>query len=169
MNSEGKGRLSVNSKTYIFTYFSALDSEESKWVLGLNFPFQDEETFELDWSRNSKMNFKTSIDTKILKENTNIDPAQLDLFISSLGESLKDIIKLKSRSKSNLTYKWMVDKNSLFGESRSKKTSVKFTNVNNEGFFGLIDFSYNKKENQSFRIEFILKECFEQRLNTEKA
>ena len=44
------------------------------------------------------MKFETTIDTKILKENSNIDPAQLDEFIKALGESLKDIVKLKNKA-----------------------------------------------------------------------
>lgn len=160
MNSEGRGRLSINSKKYLFTYFSALESEVSKWTLGLSFPFQAEEIFELDWSEDSQMKFKTSIDTKILKENSNINPAQLDEFMKSLGESLKDIIKLKSNKKSKLAYQWRVEKNSLYGESRKDKTSVMFTNINSEGFFGLIDFSYSGDQ-QNFKIEFILQDCFE--------
>lgn len=161
MNNEGKGRLSINGKKYVFTYFSALSNEDSKWTLGLSFPFQDEEIFELDWSEDNKMKFNTSIDDKILRENSNIDPRELDKFISSLGLSLQDIIRLKSKSNSKLSYQWIVQKNSLKGHNKSNKTEVEFTNINNDGYFGLIQFDYLKQAKQNFKIEFILNECFE--------
>lgn len=163
MNSEGRGRLSINGKKYVFTYFSALSNEDSKWTLGLSFPFQDEELFELDWSENKKMKFKTSIDDKILRENSNIDPNELDQFIKSLGLSLQDIIKLKSKDNSRLTYSWKVQKNSLEGENKTKQTQVNFTNINTNGYFGLIEFDYQKQAEQNFKIEFILNECFEKK------
>ena len=98
LNNDGRGRLTVNQKKYVFTYFSALENDDAKWVLGLSFPFQEEEIFELDWSENSKMKFNTSSDSKILKENTNINPQELDRFINAIGSALKDVINLKQKS-----------------------------------------------------------------------
>ena len=168
MNSEGRGRLTINNKKYVFSYFSALDSKYSKWTLGLSFPFQDEETFELDWSENQKMKFKTSLDTKILRENSQINPEVLEAFISSLGSSLKDIIKLKETDK-KLTHEWWVEKNSLYGTNSKKKSKMSFTNLDTEDKFGLIKFEYLNNTKQNFKIEFILKECFEKKLDKEKA
>lgn len=159
MNSEGRGRLTINKSKYLFSYFSSLDSEHSKWTLGLSFPFQDEETFELDWSENGKMKFQTSLDNKILRENSQINPLELEQFITSLGSSLKDIIKLKANSK-KLSHFWRVDKNNLVGQSFDKQGVMTFTNLNNKNF-GLIQFEYKKESDQAFKIEFILQECFE--------
>ena len=168
MNSEGRGRLTINNKKYVFSYFSSLESKYSRWTLGLSFPFQDEETFELDWSENQKMKFKTSLDTKILRENSQINPEALELFITSLGNSLKDIIKLKGIDK-KLTHRWWVEKNSLYGTNPNKKSKMSFTNLDTENKFGLIKFEYLNNTKQNFKIEFILKECFETKLDKEKA
>lgn len=167
MNSEGRGRLSINKRKYLFSYFSSLDSEHSKWLLGLSFPFQDEETFELDWSENETMKFKTSLDTKILRENSQVNPMELENFIGSLGHALKDIIKLKANEK-KLSHFWRVEKNSLIGVARNKKGKMTFTNLNSHNF-GLIQFEYQKDSDQAFKIEFILQECFETKLEDNKA
>ena len=169
LNNEGRGRLTVNQKKYVFTYFSALEKDDSKWILGLSFPFQDEEVFELDWSENQKMKFNTSIDSKILKENSNINPTELELFINSIGLALKDVIKLKNYSNQKLAYNWNVNKNSFIGTSKARKMKVRFDNLVKGHHFGLIELEYVKDKDQSFKFEFILSECFEKEALDSKA
>ena len=165
MNSEGKGRLTVKNKKYIFTYESFLDEDQAKWVLTLDFPLRSEETFELDWSKNGKMHFKSSIDTKILRENKEVDPKELDRFVSSIGHFLKDIIKLRSYSKKKLRNKWKLDKKSLNSISRSKRSKMLFTNINNENYFGLMTVSYEGKGDQSYKMDFIVRKCFKNQVS----
>ena len=159
-NSEGKGRLTVKNKKYIFSYESFLEEEQAKWKLVLDFPLRPEESFELDWSQNNKMKFKSTIDTKILRENKNINPKELDYFVSSIGHFFKDIILLRNGNKADLKNKWHLKKNSLFASSKSKRAKMKFSNLTSENYFGLMNVSYIGKEKQTYKLDFIVRKCF---------
>jgi len=165
MHSEGKGRLTVKNQKYIFTYESFLEEDRARWVLTLDFPLRSEETFELDWSKNGKMHFKSTIDTKILRENKEVDPKEIDLFVSSIGHFLKDIIKLRTQSKEKLANKWKLDKKSLIGQSRSKRSEMLFTNLNSEKYFGLMSVSYKGNDEQSYKMDFIVRKCFKNQVS----
>lgn len=160
INSEGKGRLTVKGNKYIFSYESYLEEEQAKWQLVLDFPLRSEESFELDWSRDNKMRFKSTIDSKILRENKEINPKELDYFVSSIGYFLQDIIKLTGDKKKKLKNGWRVNKDTLVAMSRSKRGKMEFTNLNSENYFGLMSVSYMGKGKQKYKLDFIVRKCF---------
>lgn len=160
LDSEGRGRLTVQSSTYIFKYYSELDQKYGKWSLGLDFPMQEEEVFELDWSENGKMKFTTSIDNKILNENSKIDPKELDRFTKYMGYFLKDLMHLKNGKEKQLKFKWHTTRKKLTGENRNKRAVIDFENVDSAGYFGLMSIEYRGRKSQNYKMEFVLSKCF---------
>jgi hypothetical protein len=160
LDGEGHGRLGVKSSSYVFRYYSELDIKYGKWSLGLDFPLQEEELFEIDWSENNKMKFTTSIDDKILKENSEINPKELNRFTKYIGYFLKDLVRLKTNSKKKLKFKWKTTKKKLIGSSKSRKAMISFENLDASGYFGLMTIEYRGKLKQNYKIEFVVSKCF---------
>lgn len=160
MNSEGQGRLIVNNQKYRFGYDSLIEKDNHKWSLELDFPLRPAETFELDWSRNGKMKFNSSIDQKILRENKGINPKELDKFIKSIGHFLKDLVRLQSNKDEKLAYNWYIEGNKLLAMSPKKHSRLKFEKVDADGYFEKMSISYKAQKDQSYKMELILNKCF---------
>ena len=152
LTSAGKGRLAVGDKKYIFSYESALDKEAANWKLALDFPLQKTELFELDWSENEKVQFTSSIDDKILKENSKINPQALETFTSSIGKLIQQIISVEDKGMKNLNYfSWESTQKTLVATNKDN-FKAKFTNMTGNQYFGLMPISYVNSNNQNFRI-----------------
>lgn len=160
LTSAGKGRLAVGDKKYIFSYESALDKEAANWKLALDFPLQKTELFELDWSENEKVQFTSSIDDKILKENSKINPQALETFTSSIGKLIQQIISVEDKGMKNLNYfSWESTQKTLVATNKDN-FKAKFTNMTGNQYFGLMQISYVNSNNQNFRMDLVVKECF---------
>jgi hypothetical protein len=167
LSGEGKGRLGVNNNKYVFQYESGLNLEEANWKLALNFPLQKSELFELDWSKNGKVEFSSSIDERLLKENGKVNPRSLEFFTSSIGKLIQEIIELnkqKSNGKvhSKIFFRWQKTKKELSVINKKKNFKAVFTNMIGQQYFGLIKMSYIDKKKQKFRMDLVVKNCFQQ-------
>ena len=164
LSGEGKGRLGVNNKKYIFQYESGLDLEYANWKLALNFPLQKSELFELDWSENGKVKFSSSIDQRILRENDAIDPHSFDFFTRSIGQLIQEIISLKEATTRGGTreskFQWKQSKKILSVTNSKENFTANFSNMVGDEYFGLIKMSYIDSKKQNFRMDLIVKTCF---------
>lgn len=164
LSGEGKGRLSVHGSRYVFSYENLLDLEHNHWILGLDFPLRNQETIELDWSNPKKVKFKTSIESKILQEQKDIDPRELNLFIQSFGSLLRDIVTFKAdENKQDSVMKWSINKKQLSAISHNGKIQARFENLDASGHFKLSSFIYTDLDSKTekYKIEFVLGECTE--------
>ena len=48
LSSEGKGILNVGGSRYSFSFESMWEKEEDRWLLGLDFPLQEQQVLVLD-------------------------------------------------------------------------------------------------------------------------
>lgn len=176
LSSEGKGRLGIDDKKYIFQYESVLDLEHANWKLALNLPLQKSEIFELDWSQNNQVKFSSTIDEKILRENNRVNPTSLEFFTQSIGRLIQEIISLNNpqqldshglgaelRPQSHFV--WEQTKKSLFVrnrivENKNDNFQASFSNMVGNQHFGLIKLKYTDDKKQEFKMDLILKECF---------
>jgi hypothetical protein len=101
-----------------------------------------------------------SIDDKILKENSEINPKELDRFTKYIGYFLKDLVRLKTNSKKKLKFKWKTTKKTLAGVSKSKRARMVFKNLAASGYFGLMSIEYRGKSKQNYKMEFVISKCF---------
>ncbi len=162
LSSEGKGRLTVGNNKYIFSYESALDTEEALWQLALNFPLHKTEMFKLDWSVKGKVKFTSSIEQRILKENQDINPQSLEAFTSGMGRLLDEIIKLRTNKiKKPKYYKWKTTKKSLLATSKKRFVDAEFKNLVGNEYFGLMTIKYHDKKDQSYKMDLIVRKCLE--------
>ena len=161
LSSEGKGRLVVGNRKYIFGYDSGLDEKHANWKLALNFPLQKSEIFELDWSEDGKVIFKSSIDDRLLRENRNINPASLEFFTKSIGQLIQDSLSLKKVGESKAPkFVWKKTKKNLTATDQSKKFKAIFKNMVGDKYFGLMQISYKDGKKNQYRMDLVLKECF---------
>lgn len=160
LNSEGKGKIQIASDIAYFGFYSVLELEEANWLLGMNFPLQEEETFELDWSRNGKISFKTSIEQKILRQNKDVNPIELEEFIQFAGNSLKDIVTLKSKNKNKLALIWGIDQGQMVGTSSRKKAKIIFEEFQGQ-FYKKMKIELISKKDQVYKLEFNTRICHE--------
>lgn len=162
LSSVGKGRLQIASKKYIFSYESALNEEYGEWVLVLNFPLRPAETFKLDWSRDGAIVFESSFDQKILRENQNINPQNLDNFTQGLGKLIQEVIALRSGKSPSSEMKWKKIKNKLKVLNRGGKLKGEFSKLAASGHFGLMQLSFLGEGKSFYKLELVVRECFDQ-------
>ncbi len=161
LSSAGKGRLEFSGKKYVFSYESALDEEMGKWLLVLSFPLHASETFEIDWSNPKKIIFNTSIEEKLLKENNEINPEQLHRFVNGLGHTLGEVIAIRQEDEP-IYNEWSLDKNVLSSKGiKYQEITSKFYNHDSQGYFGVMSISYNGTDGQSYKIDLVVRNCFE--------
>lgn len=164
LSSEGKGRLVVQNRKYIFSYDSILEKKLAHWELALNFPLRKTETFKLDWSKSGKVDFTSTIEEKLLKENKNLDPRSIEEFTSGLGNLLEEIIKLRTAKKlKSKKFSWSSSKKSLIAKSRNKSFNAVFTNLGPNGHFGLMRLSYQNSGDQAYKMDLVVRKCLESR------
>ncbi len=162
LSSHGKGRLMVKKNKYIFSYESALDTEHALWQLALNFPLRKTESFKLDWSQEGKVNFESTIEERILKENKNIDPKSLESFTSAVGYLLEEIIKIRTKSReTKRLFRWKVTKKAILVQSRDKKINAEFKNLVANQYFGLMTIKYENASAQTYKLDLIVRKCLE--------
>ncbi|MBD66123.1 MAG: hypothetical protein CME62_13005 [Halobacteriovoraceae bacterium] len=160
MNSEGNGRLVVNGRKYVFGYDSLMDREQHKWSLELDFPLHPTEIFEIDWSENKEFKFNSSIDQKILRENKNIDPMELDKFTEVIVHYLQDLVQLQNQNENKLNFNWTIKKNTLYATNKNQSAQLSFNALDAEGYFKKMVIGYQSKKNQSYKMEFVVRKCF---------
>ncbi|MCV6608904.1 MAG: hypothetical protein OIF32_11895, partial [Campylobacterales bacterium] len=142
LTSEGRGRLHVSGRKYVFSFESFLDQKESKWTLGLDFPLHNQETFEIDWSVAGKIRMKSSIEDKLLRESSEVNPKELALFVRGIGVLLKEVIFLKeNKTKKSKFYQWTINDKELLGVDKRKRFFASFQKPTNDKF-GLISLEY---------------------------
>ena len=162
LTSSGKGRLKVQNKTYIFGYESFLDNNVNQWTLALDFPMHNQESFKLDWSESQNIKFTASIEEKILRDNSNVDPKQLDSFITSLGSFIKEIIDIKNLgSNVSKSFKWSTDKKSIKAKDKDERFFAEFQNLTSDDYFGLMTIRYQFREQQSYKLDLVVRNCAE--------
>lgn len=162
LSSEGKGRLFVQNKKYIFSYESALDEEHANWQLVLNFPLRKPETFTLDWSEEGKVKFTSSIEERLLKENRNVNPKALDRFTNGIGGLLQEVIELRSLKRAKAKkFKWSSNKKSLTARGMGKDFNATFTNLVSNSHFGLMRVNYQNSKKQAFKLDLVVRNCLE--------
>ena len=162
LSSEGKGRLFVQKRKYIFSYESGLDEEHANWQLALNFPLRKTETFKLDWSTNNSVVFESSIEQKLLRENKTINPKSLENFTTGLGHLLEEIINIRNLKKSGpKRFQWKSNQKSLQATSPNKKFNAVFTNLVSDSHFGLISVSYQNSKKQFYKMDLVVRKCLE--------
>ena len=162
LSSVGKGRLQIASKKYIFSYESALNEEYGEWVLVLNFPLRPAETFKLDWSRDGAIVFESSFDQKILRENQNINPQNLDHFTQGLGKLIQEVIALRSGKSPSSQMKWKKIKNKLKVLNRGRTLKGEFSKLAASGHCGLMQLSFMGEGKSFYKLELVVRECFDQ-------
>jgi hypothetical protein len=163
LSSEGKGRLEILKRKYVFSYESALDVEAANWELALSFPLRDQESFKLDWSEENKILFTSSIEDKILKENKNINPNSLHEFTQNLGRLLHEVILRSDEANKGLKSKfmWQVTNKELKAMNRDKTFKASFLNLVAGGHFGLMRIQYKDDDQQSYKLDLVVRNCHE--------
>jgi hypothetical protein len=162
LSSEGKGRLYVQKRKYIFSYESGLEEEQANWQLALNFPLRNTETFKLDWSKNGKVSFESSIEQKLLRENKTINPKSLEKFTTGLGHLLEEIINIRNIKKSGpKRFKWKTSRKSLKASSKNQRFNAVFTNLVSDSHFGLMSVSYQNSKTQFYKMDLVVRKCLE--------
>lgn len=166
LSSRGKGRLQVGESKYVFSYEAALDQERANWILALNFPLRPQETLTLDWSENGQTKLKTSLDDKILKENQGVNPESVEIFVQGLGRLIQEIIETRTNDKplKNKKYKWKKIRNELWTINEDKNLKAKFKKLGAEGFFTLMELSYLEPEKSYYKLDLVVRRCFENNL-----
>lgn len=162
LSSEGKGRLVVGNKKYVFAYDSALEEERAQWKLALHFPLRKAEVFELDWSKDGKVEFSSTIDDKLIRENKRVNPKSLDYFTNSIGTLLQEVIEVRTKkTNKSQNYVWTTSKKSLKAKKKSGKFNAEFKNMVGDKYFGLMQIHYSDKKNQKFRMDLVVRDCFQ--------
>lgn len=159
LSGSGKGRLTIQNSTYVFGYESSLEEELAKWTLALDFPLRNQEIFHLDWSQSKKVKFSSTIEEKILKENKHVHPKHLDEYIQNLGNFLKEVIDMRTNRISKSNYSWKMDRKSITAQNRNNVFSAEFKQLTSEDFFGLMTIRYHFDENQSYKMDFVVRNC----------
>ncbi len=161
LNTAGKGRLFIKERKYIFSYESALDEKHANWILALSFPMHKTETFKIDWSEEGRVRFESSIEEKILKENSEINPQSLEVFTHGVGKLLNEVIELKTQRQTQRTdFKWKVSRKNIVAVSRKMRMTAKFSNLVSNSHFGLISVSYHDLNDQTYKMDLVVKNCF---------
>ncbi len=163
LSAEGKGRITVKSQKYVFGFESALYEGDNAWKLFLNFPLRKTESFEIDWSENNKVKFKSSLEDKLLKEGKGVNPKSIKYFTTYIGTLLKDIVYTRTHSehskKSPLI--WSKKGSDLIAHSPKSSFNAQFTNLMADSYFGLIKIEYKDIKKELYRMELIVRKCFE--------
>jgi hypothetical protein len=159
LSGSGKGRLTVQERTYVFGYDSLLEESLAKWTLALDFPMRNQELFKLDWSKGEKVSFKTSIEEKILKENKHVNPKHLDEYIQKLGQFLKEVIDSKSGISKSSQFKWKTTSKSIVATDSKNMFTAEFKQLTSGNFFGLMTIRYQFERNQRFKMDFVVRNC----------
>lgn len=161
LSSDGKGRLGILERKYVFSYESVLDKELANWILALSFPLRDQETFTIDWSKENQIKFESSVEDKILKENKNINPNSLHEFTQNLGHLLHEIINRndKVNNASPSKFIWDVTNKELLVTNRSKTFKASFLNLAALGYFSLMRIEYMGINEQSYKLELVVRNC----------
>jgi hypothetical protein len=159
LSGSGKGRLTVQNRTYVFGYDSLLEEDLAKWTLALDFPMRNQELFKLDWSKGNKTIFETSIEEKILKENKHVNPKHLDQYIQKLGLFLKEAIDAKAGKTKNSKFEWETAKKSIIATDDKKLFTAEFKQLTSGNYFGLMAIRYQFERNQSFKMDFVVRNC----------
>ena len=164
LSGSGKGRLHVGGHKYVFAYESELESEKGKWSLSLDFPMRNPELLEINWDDKGNSTFHTSIDQKIIRENSEVNPDELDSFIKGLGDLMQDIVKIKQTIKGAREITWSLGRKALEAKTENAKgESLEATFSNSKGkYFGRMDMQYSSVASKSYRMEFIVRKCFEE-------
>lgn len=167
LNASGKGRLIVNGEKYVYSFESALRSEEHKWVMAFNFPLYGEEFVQLEWKPNENtVQHHFSFEDKILKQQKGISPEKLELFFTTWARFLYEVIKIKEGNQENLEFDWSVDKKELRAQKYLKDINltakVTFKNLVPENYFGRYDIAFQRENDDAgFKIESIVRKCLE--------
>lgn len=162
LSTEGKGRLTVGEKKYVFGHESALNSELANWKLALNFPLRKAEVFELDWSENGNVKFTSTLGDKILRENKRVDPRSIELFTDSIGKLIQNIIDASSDNETmDKEFIWTFAKKELNIKREGTRFSAKFSNMVADSYFGLMQISFQDSKKQNFRMDLVIKSCFQ--------
>lgn len=159
LSGVGKGRLHVGGHKYVFSYESALETEQEKWSLSMDFPMRNPELLEISWNEEGESKLNTSIDQKIMRENSDVNPEELDAFIKGLGDFVQDIIKIKEGMSRNKKVKWLMGKKKI--KAQSGKVEGTFTNLKGK-YFGKMSMDYSSKTSKTYKIDFIVRKCFEE-------
>lgn len=160
LSGQGKGRLTVQKKTYIYGYESLLEEDMAKWTLALDFPMRNQEIFKLDWSKGGKVDFHTSIEDIILRENKHVSPKHLDLYIQNLGLFLKEVIDAKKITKAHgQKFNWSATKKSISATDEKNLFKADFTQLTAGNYFGLMTIRYQFEQHQRFKMEFVVRNC----------
>ena len=163
LSAEGKGRITVKNQKYVFGFESALYEDDNAWKLFLNFPLRKTESFEIDWSENNKVKFKSSLEDKLLKESKGVNPKSIKFFTHYIGILLKDIVYTRTHSehlkKSPLI--WSKKGSDLIAATEKKSFNAQFTNLMADSYFGLIKIEYKDIKKDLYRMELIVRKCFE--------
>lgn len=168
LSGEGKGRLSLKNRKYVFGFESGVDKEEERWILGLDFPLHKMETFELDWSDGKKVKFKTSIEEKLLKENNNLNPKSLSRFTQGLGRLIEEILRVRNIqsdiAKQKTNFLWESTDKYLQVSSKDKNFTAKFSDIILNKYFQDVEITYEDSKGNFYKMELKVRNCFE---NTE--
>ena len=95
LSAEGKGTLEVGQSRYSFSFESMWEKEDEKWLLGLDFPLQEQQVLVLDLAKKDSQ-IEGGLAAKILKENDDVDPKRLNIFLLKWSEYINSIIKIQS-------------------------------------------------------------------------
>lgn len=161
LSGNGKGRLEVQDQKYVFSYESLMEEELARWTLILDFPLHNQEELKLDWSKANKVEFTTSIEEKILKENRHVNPTQLDKYIQNLGSFLKEVIDLANSKQVKSAYSWEIKQKSFVAVSKNKAFIAEFKQLTSQNYFGLMSLSYQIEDEQSYKMDFVVRNCAE--------
>lgn len=162
LSSEGKGRLNVKGRKYIFSYESGLLDHDHSWKLALKFPLRKAEIFEIDWSNPNKVKFTSTIEDKILRENRGVNPKSIEIFTSQVGHLLKEVLIHQSgRKEQKVEFDWKADGGSLLASKKDSKFKAKFTNIVAEHYFGRMSLSYVDITDEEYSLDLIVRNCSE--------
>jgi hypothetical protein len=113
LSSEGKGILNVGGSRYSFSFESMWEKEEDRWLLGLDFPLQEQQVLVLDLQKKDSQ-IEGGLAEKILRENDDVDPKRLNLFLLKWSEYINSIIKIQStKSLAGNKVQWEIKKHLL--------------------------------------------------------
>ena len=163
LSGEGKGQLDVGGSKYSFSYESMWEREENRWSLGLDFPLQDQQILTLDLN-NKKSQLEGGLAEKILKENDDVDPKRLNVFLVKWSEFINSILAIQDTKDLNKsTVHWEIKKHLLISEVKLPEQNfmrIEFFEPE-EKFFRRMKVTMGPKGNQAdeINLELYVRKC----------
>lgn len=162
LDTEGSGRIFVDSQNYIFNYESALFTEDLRFVVLMNFPLYGQEKFEMKWDfQKNKATYDASYEQMVLRSQKQIDLKIFQRMSFAWKAFYEDYLTSKKLIDSKIPQWTILKEKELIKEYKFSKDLVRlyFSNQVDDKYFGKMVMDYYQSGNKYFGIEFIVRKC----------